>query len=335
MSFSFADLSEVSVSKILQSIVRPNKDSHKGQNGKALIIGGSDLFHAASQWSFQAASRWVDMLLYASIRENNEIIQKSKIVLKNGVVVPRAEIENYLSEVSAVLLGPGMRRDFPTRFSQEELERVQFNDLTVQDLESDTTAVTAALLHSAPQKKWILDAGALQVLEPNWLPKISILTPHPKEFSDLLLRWQIKNSEEILESIQSIRQVFNQPSDDSRRAQVFSVHESREQRILSAFAGSLNTVILLKGREDVILHPEGVMVVSGGNAGLTKGGTGDVLAGLLLGFLATSNSLESALAASVLMKQSGHDLFLQRREMFNATDVVEQLPVTYSRMFSL
>lgn len=34
--------------------------SHKGQNGRLLVIGGSHLFHAASLWALQVASRIVD-----------------------------------------------------------------------------------------------------------------------------------------------------------------------------------------------------------------------------------------------------------------------------------
>jgi len=41
--------------------------SHKGQNGKLLIIGGSSLFHAASAWSLQVAARLVDMVFYSSV----------------------------------------------------------------------------------------------------------------------------------------------------------------------------------------------------------------------------------------------------------------------------
>ena len=52
----------------------PLAGSHKGQNGRLLLIGGSRLFHAASIWSLTVASRIVDLVHYASVPVNNELI---------------------------------------------------------------------------------------------------------------------------------------------------------------------------------------------------------------------------------------------------------------------
>ena len=56
----------------------PQPQSRKGDNGKLLIIGGSSLFHAASAWSLDIASRMVDMVFYSSLPENNELIKEAK-----------------------------------------------------------------------------------------------------------------------------------------------------------------------------------------------------------------------------------------------------------------
>ena len=42
--------------EILKKLYIPSPSSHKGQNGKLLIIGGSKLFHAASLWSLNIAA---------------------------------------------------------------------------------------------------------------------------------------------------------------------------------------------------------------------------------------------------------------------------------------
>jgi len=39
----------------LKKLYVPALNSHKGENGKLLIIGGSVLFHAASLWSLQGS----------------------------------------------------------------------------------------------------------------------------------------------------------------------------------------------------------------------------------------------------------------------------------------
>ena len=95
---------------LLKKLYLPARDSHKGQNGKLLIIGGSKLFHAASLWSFTVASRIVDMVYYASVPENNQIVQKAKEEFRNGIVVQREELEGYVYEADCILIGPGMVR---------------------------------------------------------------------------------------------------------------------------------------------------------------------------------------------------------------------------------
>ncbi|MDO8451721.1 MAG: hypothetical protein Q7S76_02520, partial [bacterium] len=58
----------------IKRIYMPSHASHKGQNGRLLIIGGSHLFHAASLWALNVASRIVDMVFYSSVPENNALV---------------------------------------------------------------------------------------------------------------------------------------------------------------------------------------------------------------------------------------------------------------------
>src|SRR5258708_28715479 len=97
-------------SKELKSLYLPPEASHKGQNGKLLVIGGSNLFHAASIWALSIASKIADMVFYASIPVNNQIVLEAKKEFKNGIVVPREDIENYIEESDCILIGPGMVR---------------------------------------------------------------------------------------------------------------------------------------------------------------------------------------------------------------------------------
>src|SRR6266700_5560687 len=94
----------------LKKLYIPPPDSHKGVNGKLMVIGGSHLFHAASLWALQVSSRIVDMVFYSSVPENNQIVAEAKKEFRNGIVVPREQIEDYIQEADAVLIGPGMLR---------------------------------------------------------------------------------------------------------------------------------------------------------------------------------------------------------------------------------
>lgn len=154
--------------EILKKLYLPPAGSHKGQNGKLLIIAGSRLFHAASLWPLQVASRIVDMVFYSSVPENNELVQKAKEEFRNGIVVPRSKINHYIEEADCILIGPGLPRE----------EGVGEGD-------DDTKILTESLLAKYPHKKWVIDGGSLQVISPDILPKNSIVTPHHGEFKTL------------------------------------------------------------------------------------------------------------------------------------------------------
>ena len=80
----------------LKNLYTPASNSHKGMNGKLMIIGGSHLFHAASLWALQIASKIVDMVFYSSVAENNLIVEELKKEFRNGIIVRRDDIESYI-----------------------------------------------------------------------------------------------------------------------------------------------------------------------------------------------------------------------------------------------
>ena len=110
----------------LKKLYLPPEESHKGQNGKLLIIGGSQLFHAASKWSLDIASKIVDMVFYSSVPINNKIftkflktekkqIEEAKTNFWNGIVVEQKNVHHYIEEADAILIGPGMERNKKNR----------------------------------------------------------------------------------------------------------------------------------------------------------------------------------------------------------------------------
>jgi len=247
----------------------PQPQSRKGDNGKLLIIGGSALFHAASAWSLDIASRMVDMVFYSSLPENNELIKEAKKQFWDGVVVPRGEVRAYLEEADCVLIGPGMMRD------------------------DETAALTHDLLQSYPTKKWVVDAGALQMADASLFTSSMIITPHRQEF-----------------------------------ARVFGYVPSHHDDIKMTSKTHNNVVIVLKGHEDVVTDGVTLEKVEGGNGGMTKGGTGDVLAGLIASFYCTSPAFASAVMGSTINKKAGDALFQEVGPFFNTSDLIHQLQKT-------
>src|SRR3990172_10347661 len=95
---------------LLKQLYVPPPSSHKGQNGKVLIIGRSHLFHSSAFWALEIASKIVDMVYFSSTPMNNEIVVKLKTKFTNGIIVPREKVYEYIEEADSVLIGPGLPR---------------------------------------------------------------------------------------------------------------------------------------------------------------------------------------------------------------------------------
>lgn len=291
-----------SFSSFFETLVLPQSDSHKGQNGKLLVVGGSSLFHAASLWAAEVSSHFVDMVHYSSTKENEEIFFSLKKKFRNGIIVSRKDLFNYAAEDDAVLIGPGMVRD--DMLKHEDL--VPKDELfELQNEASFTYFVTQHLIQDLPFKKFVFDAGALQMMEAEWLLKLKtkpIITPHQLEFERLFAT-----------SIQEL-----------------SLEE--KSKIVQQKAKEFNVVIMLKAVNDIVSDGEEVYSIEGGNAGLTKGGTGDVLSGLTASLYTKNDPLQSALIASILLKKSADILSLTKGYWYNVDDIIEQIPLTLKKL---
>jgi hydroxyethylthiazole kinase-like uncharacterized protein yjeF len=262
--------------KDLKKLYRPPKTSHKGQNGKLCIIGGSRLFHGASLWALKIASRIVDMVYYSSIPENNRLAEKLKSQIFDFITVPRKEVDGYIKESDAVLLGPGLMRV------------------------EETKKLTKKLLFTYPRKKWILDAGSLQMMEKEWLRNLEnvVVTPHKKEFEKLF-------------------EVKANPSACGQKAKEYGC------------------VIVLKGPTDYVCSPKKCLYNKTGNEGMTKGGTGDVLAGLIAALACKNNLLLAASAGVYINGLAGDRLYQEVGPFFNASDLCREVPRVLKEVFGL
>lgn len=93
--------------------------------------------------------------------------------------------------------------------------------------------------------------------------------------------------------------------------------------------------ILLKGEVDRIATSDGsVTEVKGGNPGLTVGGTGDALAGLVCGLIAQgTDHADAAAKASAIIKSIGDSLQKTHGYGFTTHDVITQIPAHLSTSF--
>lgn len=84
--------------------------------------------------------------------------------------------------------------------------------------------------------------------------------------------------------------------------------------------------VVAKGPITFVASPNEEFEIRGGNSGLTKGGTGDVQAGLTVGFLAKNEPFLAASAAAYVIKKAAEDLGDKRGIFYNADDIVEKIP---------
>lgn len=127
---------------------------------------------------------------------------------------------------------------------------------------------------------------------------VTLLTPHPGEMAGLLRC-------------------------DVAKVQANRLETARE------FARETGAITVLKGASTVIASPDGRVAVSlTGNSGLSKGGSGDVLAGMMVSLLAQGvPGFESACAAVWLHGKAG-DLAARRLSVRGMlpSDVIDGLP---------
>lgn len=146
----------------------------------------------------------------------------------------------------------------------------------------------------------VLDADALNLISEydslfDKIPENSILTPHPKEFDRL----------------------FGQSDSAFDRLE--------KQREMSK---KLKCHIILKGTYTSICGPNGVVYFNNtGNSGMAKGGSGDVLTGLLTGLLAQGYSTEDACKIGVWIHGLAGDFAAQKKNEITMTalDLIDYL----------
>ncbi len=266
--------------EILSELHKPKSDSHKGENGRLMVVGGSKLFHASIFWSADMASKIVDLVHFTSpAEENNELVRmKIKEGFWNGIVVPYKNIEEYIAEDDCVLIGPGMPRK----------DGLMENEKSTKEIVDD-------LLMRYPNNRWVVDGGALQEVDSNLLNSNMIITPHRREW-EMLAGPLSKNENEI------------------------------EKKLIEFSSNHGGVTTLLKGKRDYICRESECFYVDGGNPGMTKGGTGDVLAGLVAALYCKNDALLTIKVASMVTKKAGEKLAEKVGNYFNASDLLKEVP---------
>lgn len=269
-----------------------NRDekSHKGNNGRLLIVGGSKDYSGAPAIAGMAAiGAGCDLVYIATPEKSAEAIKSTSpdLIVKSLEgdklsLSHSSEILELADSVDAVILGPGAGID-------------------------EDTGKLFNVLVSKIKKPIVLDADALKQVKLRLIDNREniILTPHLFEFksffnvgSDLKLDIDSYDFEKVDENITEFQKITRQ----------------------------IKGTVIVKGQYDLVLSGTRFRINKSGNPGMTVGGTGDALAGIC-GSLLTQDlsSFDSASLGAFINGLAGDEAYNVRGNGFSATDLVSYI----------
>ncbi|TFF84783.1 NAD(P)H-hydrate dehydratase [Candidatus Thorarchaeota archaeon] len=270
------------------------RDIHakKGDFGRVLVVGGSDVFSGAPALCGLAALRTGSDLvtilapdpMVTPIRSYSpNLMVKS---LETGILLPES-VDRVLKEANeqdAVAIGPGLGQDQQTRMAVLSV---------VENLVKKPTPL-------------VLDADGLKALASSELkltPSSSVLTPHWGELKVILDKKDIGSPDDL---------------------------DNRRKRALEG-AELFDSVLLLKGHVDIIAHPDGRYRMNRtGVPAMTVGGTGDVLTGIAVSLLGQGgDAFRVACAAAYVSGTAGEFAHAKLGDHLLATDCIDEIPFAF------
>ncbi|OGO27450.1 MAG: NAD(P)H-hydrate dehydratase, partial [Chloroflexi bacterium RBG_16_52_11] len=267
-------------------------DAHKGTFGTALIAAGSINYIGAALLAGQAAYRvgagLVTLAVPAPVHNAlaGQFPEATWILLphEQGVIARNAAevLAINLERATALLVGPG--------FGMEDTTKEFIENLLMGKSAPKKATTRIGFVHGENEREQrtssdlpplVFDADGLKLLAKikNWhklLPAPAVLTPHPGEMAVLTGL----TKEEIQEN---------------------------RQEIAARFANEWGHVVVLKGAFTVIAAPDGrLSIIPVASPALARAGTGDVLAGLIVGLRAQGlEAYEAAIASAWIHARAG------------------------------
>lgn len=302
---------------------------HKGTFGHALVIAGSVGMMGAAVLSVGAALRSGCGLVTAHVpSEERHVIHvshPSAIVSCDPSPVFSA-LPSDLGRYSAIAVGPGLGR------RHESVAALKSLLAALSDGQETDGACRSRVL--------VLDADALNMISEHpemfaLIPRGSVLTPHVGELARLLSSALESGLIDICESAEGSR---GRGCGHGAQAAVDGAYPWRDDmhklRLARALAAGLSSVLVVKGAHTMICSPDGrVFFNMTGNPGMAKGGSGDVLTGLVAGLAARVRDPLGAAILGVWFHGAAGDRAARERgvESMNSSDILDSIRILPER----
>ncbi len=287
------NISKINESFIKNNLFTPDKFSNKYDQGKLLVLAGSQGMTGAACLSAMSAYRSGSGLVKVVVPQSlNSIFE---IKLTESMTIPvedqgcgflrienKSNIIKHLEWADAILIGPGLGREKTTGELVKSV--LEFSNKTI-----------------------ILDADGLFYFSEkiNFLNNLKseiILTPHFYEFSRL----------------------FNISYEQINEDQI---------RSLLKIQNKINKIVVLKGPTTFISYGDKLMQNTTGNQGLAVGGSGDILSGIISSFVCQGFSPIKASAIGVFLHGKTADELLKIKGVRGMipSDLIDMIPTVLKK----
>ena len=281
---------------------QPKKDSHKGENGRVLVVGGGPFIGAPALSGISCLRTGADlvfiltpknparaitsfspkMIIPERLAEDLSKLSPNLIVQKlnhEDKLIPKdfEIIKDFFKKIDCLVIGPGLGTDPDTKKAVENI---------IKEFKKT-------------KKPMVIDADAIEVVGKNKeLIKNTktVLTPHAGEFKKLTGVTLPENLE-------------------------------KRKKEVKKWAKKIGSTIILKGPIDVISDGKNIKLNDIHNQAMTVGGTGDVLTGIVGFFLSKKlSTFDSARTGVFINGMAGNNAFEKRSYGMIATDLIEEIP---------
>lgn len=246
--------------------------AHKGVNGNTLIIGGSSDMVGAPMLAAEAAVHSGAGKITLGVPDIIKHVVQGHII-PEVMVTSIDENESLYDGRQVVAIGPGLGRtiDIPDLVNH-------VIDCYEGALVIDADALYALGHVGSVDKDALRDGKVESIYKMERQIPYCVMTPHLGEFSrliDLPIKWI----------------------------------ERHYITLARAFAKAHQVVLVLKGIPSVVALPDGTVYVNTiGNAGMGTGGMGDVLTGIIAGFISQGYSLQDGAILGVYVHSRSADI---------------------------
>ena len=271
--------------------------AHKGVNGNALIIGGSNDMIGASILAAEAAVHSGAGKVTLGVPEVIKPVVQGRIIPE--VMVTSTEAHKAMLEGRQVVaMGPGLGRtsDIPN-FVDSILDSYE------GPLVLDADALYALGHVGSVDKDALRDGDIESIYAVKQDLPYCVMTPHLGEFSrliDLPIKWI----------------------------------ERHYITLAREFAKAHQVILVLKGIPSIVALPDGTVYVNTiGNAGMGTGGMGDVLTGVIAGFISQGYSLQDSAVLGVYVHSRSADILNETKSWgYTPSDVSTSLGCVISEL---